>query len=65
MDDEEEVLISLADGLGSFLDYSGGPTHAIHVLKPLEKLCQLEESTVREKVNSKNYFTNLNRPLKA
>jgi hypothetical protein len=36
MDDEEEVL---ADILGSFTDYSGGPSHAVHVLKPLEKLC--------------------------
>jgi hypothetical protein len=26
MDDEEEVLIALAECLGSFLDYSGGPT---------------------------------------
>jgi serine/threonine-protein phosphatase 2A regulatory subunit A len=39
MDDEEEVLLALADILGSFTDYSGGPSHAVHVLKPLEKLC--------------------------
>jgi serine/threonine-protein phosphatase 2A regulatory subunit A len=39
MDDEEDVLISLAEILGSFLEYSGGPSHAVHVLKPLEKLC--------------------------
>lgn len=50
MDDEEEVLINLADILGSFLDYVGGPSQAIHVLRPLERLCAVEESTVRDKV---------------
>lgn len=39
MDDEEEVLLQLAEVLGSFLDYVGGPNYAIQVLKPLEKLC--------------------------
>ena len=50
MDDEEEVLIGLAEVLGSFLDYTGGPAYSIHLIKPLEKLCQVEESTVRDKV---------------
>lgn len=54
MDDEEEVLIQLADVLGSFLDYVGGASQAVHVLRPLERLCTVEESTVREKVRS--YF---------
>jgi serine/threonine-protein phosphatase 2A regulatory subunit A len=39
MDDEEEILISLAEVLGTFLDYVGGPAFAMHVLRPLEKLC--------------------------
>lgn len=39
MDDEEEVLVSLAEVLGSFLEYVGGPAHALHLMKPLEKLC--------------------------
>jgi serine/threonine-protein phosphatase 2A regulatory subunit A len=39
MDDEEEVLLALAEVLGGFLDYTGGPAYAIHILKPLEKLC--------------------------
>lgn len=51
MDDEEEVLLSLAEILGNFLDFIGGPAHAMHLIKPLEKLCQVEESTVRDKVN--------------
>jgi serine/threonine-protein phosphatase 2A regulatory subunit A len=52
MDDEEEVLINLAEVLGSFLDFAGGPSYAIHIIKPLEKLCQVEETTVRDKVCS-------------
>jgi len=39
MDDEEEVLLNLAEVLGQFLDFVGGPAHAVHLLKPLEKLC--------------------------
>jgi serine/threonine-protein phosphatase 2A regulatory subunit A len=50
MDDEEEVLLALAESLSSFLDYVGGTAHAIHVVKILEKLCQVEETTVRDKV---------------
>ena len=50
MDDEEEVLLSLADVLGGFVEFIGGPGQTVHVLKPLEKLCQVEESTVRDKV---------------
>ena len=49
LDDEEEVLTSLADSLGAFLDYVGGPANAVHVLHPLENLCAVEEGTVREK----------------
>lgn len=44
MDDEEEVLLALADSLGSFIDYVGGINQAIHILVPLEKLCQVEET---------------------
>lgn len=50
MDDEEEVLLALAEVLGNFLDYVGGPAHGIHIVKILEKLCQVEETTVRDKV---------------
>lgn len=50
MDDEEEVLLALAETLGGFVEYVGGPAHAVSVLKPLERLCQVEETTVREKV---------------
>jgi serine/threonine-protein phosphatase 2A regulatory subunit A len=50
MDDEEEVLLGLAEVLGQFLDYVGGPAHGIHIIKILEKLCMVEETTVRDKV---------------
>lgn len=50
MDDEEEVLLALAESLGDFLQYIGGPVHTVHLLKPLEKLCSVEENTVRDKV---------------
>lgn len=39
MDDEEEVLLALAEVLGQFLDFVGGPAHALHVIRILEKLC--------------------------
>jgi len=52
MDDEEEVLVSLAEILPSQLDNAGGPQYAEHVLRPLEKLCASEETTVREQVSA-------------
>jgi len=51
MDDEEEVLIELSLVLnGKFLDHIGGPMSAPHMFKPLERLCEVEECTVRDKV---------------
>mmetsp|Transcript_16479 Transcript_16479/g.27982 ORF Transcript_16479/g.27982 Transcript_16479/m.27982 type:complete len:118 (+) Transcript_16479:26-379(+) len=48
MDDEEEVLIELATQLDSrFLDHIGGPLFASFLFKPLERLCEVEEITVR------------------
>ena len=51
MDDEEAVLLVLAEVLPSMLELSGGPQYAEHVLRPLEKLCASEETTVRDKVS--------------
>lgn len=51
MDDEEEVLVALAETLNqTFLEYVGGPAHSMQVIKVHEKLCSLDESAVREKV---------------
>ena len=52
MDDDEEVLVEMAQMLdGSYLQYVGGPLFAPHVFKPLERLCEVEETAVREKVS--------------
>lgn len=52
MDDDEEILVQLATALdGNFLDYIGGPLYAPHLFKPLERLCEVEETVVRSKVS--------------
>ena len=51
LDDDEEVLLTLADILPTLLEVAGGPQYAEHVLKPLEKLCESEETSVRERVS--------------
>ena len=60
MDDEEEVLLALAETLPTQLDNAGGPQFAEYVLRPLEKLCSSEETTVREKVSFITPFLKLN-----
>ena len=50
LDDEEEVMIHLSEALGNMLDIVGCPTHADSILKVLEKICAVEEISVREKV---------------
>ena len=52
MDDEDEVLLALADELGNFVHYVGGAAHATALLQPLETLATVEETAVREKVRS-------------
>lgn len=47
--DEEEVSIALADQLGNFLQYIGGPDHVASLLPPLEHLGSAEDSSVRDK----------------
>ena len=51
MDDEDEVLLALADELGNFVHYVGGAAHATALLQPLETLATVEETAVREKVS--------------
>lgn len=48
-DDEDEVLLALADELGRFLPYVGGPQYGHVLLTPLESLCSVEETVVRDK----------------
>eukprot|EP01065_Artemidia_motanka_P005889 TRINITY_DN12859_c0_g1_i1.p1 TRINITY_DN12859_c0_g1~~TRINITY_DN12859_c0_g1_i1.p1 ORF type:complete len:626 (+),score=232.67 TRINITY_DN12859_c0_g1_i1:97-1878(+) len=51
-DDEDEVLITVAEQFGDFLDFVGGPEHALTLLQPLEQLAAMEEATVRDKAVS-------------
>jgi hypothetical protein len=54
LDDEDDVLLELAEALGNLLDYIGGNQFAYLLLNPLEKLCFIEDVRVREKVNLVN-----------
>ena len=56
MDDDEEVLIELGKVLNSqFLENIGGPLFAPHLFKPLEKLCEVDETLVRDRVSSVSF----------
>lgn len=48
-DDEDEVLLAMAEELGKFVPYVGGPNFAYTLLQPLEQLSQVEETVVRDK----------------
>lgn len=50
IDDEDEVLLALAEELGNILPHIGGALNAYHLIPPLETLCGVEESVVRDKV---------------
>ncbi|KAG4918701.1 hypothetical protein JHK85_056982 [Glycine max] len=48
-DDDDEVLLAMAEELGVFIPYVGGVEHASVLLPPLETLCTVEETCVRDK----------------
>ena len=48
-DDDDEVLLAMADELGVFIPYVGGVEYANVLLPPLETLCTVEETCVRDK----------------
>ena len=48
-DDDDEVLLAMAQELGVFVPYVGGVDHATVLLPPLEALCILEETCIRDK----------------
>jgi hypothetical protein len=56
VEDEDEVLLALAEELGTFVEFTGGADHAHVLLPPLGVLAGVEESVVRDKVQ--NNFTN-------
>lgn len=47
-DDEDEVLLAMAEQLGGFVPYVGGPNQAHCLLPLLENLSQVEETVVRD-----------------
>ena len=49
-DDDDEVLVAMAEQLGQFVPYVGGKEYAYKLLEPLEKLAHVEEMAVRDKV---------------
>ncbi|KAF9117401.1 hypothetical protein BGW39_002217 [Mortierella sp. 14UC] len=49
IDDEDEVLLTLAGELGDFTEYIGGAQFAHILLQPLENLAAVEETMVRDK----------------
>lgn len=53
VDDEDEILLALAEELGkNFEEYLGGKKYAYLLLAPLENLSAVEETLVRDKVSS-------------
>jgi serine/threonine-protein phosphatase 2A regulatory subunit A len=53
LDDEDEVLLALAEELGrGFDEYIGGKEYAHLLLGPLENLASVEETLVRDKVRA-------------
>ncbi|EIW72553.1 hypothetical protein TREMEDRAFT_41828 [Tremella mesenterica DSM 1558] len=49
LDDEDEVLLVLAEELGGLIEYVGGKEWAWVLLAPLENLAAVEETLVRDK----------------
>jgi serine/threonine-protein phosphatase 2A regulatory subunit A len=54
VDDEDEILLAVADELANFTEYVGGPEYAHYLLSPLENLATVEEVLVRDKVLDHN-----------
>ena len=50
LDDEDEVLLVLAEEIGGLTEYCGGDAFAHLLLGPLESLAAVEETLVRDKV---------------
>ncbi|GAB9468266.1 Serine/threonine-protein phosphatase [Globisporangium polare] len=48
-EDEDEVLVALAEELGGFVELVGGAPHAAVLVEPLEVLAGVEETVVRDR----------------
>ena len=56
-------MLALADELGNFVDYVGGPSFGHILLAPLENLAAVEETVVRDKVKQRIPFKTLHFPF--
>ena len=63
MEDEDEVLVALAEELGNFEEYVGGSQFAQVLLAPLQHLATVEEPLVRHKVTRSSLLRLTFRPL--
>ncbi|KAK9470092.1 armadillo-type protein [Dipodascopsis tothii] len=52
LEDEDEVLTVLAEELGNFVPYIGGPQYADFLISPLESFAGVEETLVRDKATA-------------
>mmetsp|Transcript_22579 Transcript_22579/g.29509 ORF Transcript_22579/g.29509 Transcript_22579/m.29509 type:complete len:656 (+) Transcript_22579:27-1994(+) len=48
-DDEDDILLAMAEQLGNLIDHIGGKDHVYHILNPLKHLSIVEDSAVRMK----------------
>lgn len=56
LDDDDEILLELADVLSTFEEYVGGSNHATCLFKILESFCKILDTNIRDKV--KHYLNN-------
>lgn len=52
VDDDDEILLVLAEQLGTFVPLIGGAEYAFHLLAPLESLAVMEDPQLRSKSTS-------------
>ena len=50
VDDDDCILQALAEQLGDFVEYVGGPEYVPLIITPLEMLAAAEDNSVRNKV---------------
>jgi hypothetical protein len=53
IDDEDEVLLVLAEELPNLSPYLGGSEYLPRLVVPLENLAAIEDATVRDKVSTR------------
>ena len=50
LEDDDEVLLVMAEELGKMVDLVGGPPHSVCLIEPLGVLAAVEETVVRDQV---------------